>query len=226
MKIKGNIQYKDNVKLAYLNLGLTVILILVIFLFYKERNYKPIIAVDTAHSSYTGQMMFVPERKAIEGQLKAHINMGYHYLYDLSEKSYWPNVKNALELWSYEGLRVVQDYQKEGLHDIMSSTPTKTEVIVLASEITGQKMLDNLKYPEYNKSDTTGISFAHRMINNVQTYTAKVKTYHRVIRGNTILAEEYHYEEIEIYTGFAIDPDQNPFGYKLQTTTRTVEPIK
>lgn len=226
MKIKGNITVKDNNKLVYANIVLLVVCAYFAHRFYSERNYKEIVAIDSAHEIYHGRMIRISDKEATIGQVKAHLNLGFTYLYSLSEYTYPTFIPKALHLWAQEGVEVVTNYEKESLLDLLTSTPTRTECLVMEIEVTGEKMVDNLQYPvAIQDSETGSISFRNEVATNVKTYMATVKSYHRIIRGAQILSEEIHTEELEVYTGFGVDSDVNPFGMKAQTITRKVERI-
>lgn len=226
MKIKGNVTYKDNIKLVYANIILIIICVFLIFNFYREKNFKPLIVVDSAHEVYHGRMMRVPEQDAIISKVKAHVNMSFVFLYNLSEYNYHEYIEKALHLWGNEGVNVIGDYEKEGLYDLLSSTPTRTECLIKSIEYLGQKETPEVSYPLVTVDPTTEeISFTHQVANNVVTHLVKVDAYKRVIRGSQILSEERHVEELEVYTGFATDIDNNPFGYKSETISREIQKL-
>ncbi len=227
MQIKGNITQKDNNKLVYVNLVLVAICAYLLYAFWTERNYKEIVAIDSAQEIYHGRMIRVPDREATSAYLKAHVRLAFMYLYNLSEYNYPDHIERALHLWSYEGANVVSRYERESLFDLLSNTPTRIECIVKKVEIVGEKVTENLQYPKII-TDTLSrdINFINQVKENVRTFLVRTETYHRIIRGGQILNEEIHKEELEVYTGFDIDAEYNPFGYKCETISREVTRIK
>lgn len=223
MKIKGNITQKDNNKLVYANLILMSICAFLVFVIYGDRNNKELILVDSAHEIYNGRMIRVPDVEAREASVKAHVKLGFTYLYNLSEYNYEDHIEWGLHLWAYEGANIVKTYEREKLFDLLNNTPTRIECKVIDLEVLGETMTAELRYPEIVKDTLTGdIAFIDQLRNDVLTYLVRSKTEHFIVRGSTIISREIHIEELEIYTGFDIDVDLNPFGMKSETITREV----
>lgn len=224
MNIKGNISFKDNVKLVYINLVLVVVCAFLLYAYIGEVGNKPVIAVDSGYNTYSARMIRVEDPKATDAQIRAHLNLSYGYLFNLTEYNYENHIEKALHLWSFTGGELVTDYEREGLYDFLSTTPSRTECLIKSIKPLGQKIAD-IKYPEVNITDTGDISFITRVRNGVKTYSYEVVSYRRIVRGMKIVSEEIHTETVDVYTGFDINEVYNPFGYKTETITRSIERI-
>ncbi|MEQ6169112.1 hypothetical protein AAOE16_18075 [Ekhidna sp. MALMAid0563] len=224
MNIKGNISFKDNLTLVYINIALVVVCAFLLYAYIDEIGNKPLIAVDSGYNTYSARMIRVEDPQAIDAQIRAHLSLSYGYLYNLTEYNYESNIEKALHLWSFTGGQLVTDYEREGLYDFLSTTPSRTECLIKSIKPLGQKVAD-IQYPEVNITSNGDISFQTMVRNGVKTYSYEVVTYRRIVRGMKIVSEEIHTETVEVYTGFDINQEYNPFGYKTETITRTIEQI-